>query len=94
MYDTLNNTTIHASTYTFSYHVTKSIKSLLGVIEIKATPPPPPLLIQLPYFMNLFLLLAYSHFWSVAIKAFFFPYAGKTYLPVYTGNCMFSLFFF
>lgn len=93
MYDTLNNTTIHASTFTFSYHVTKSIKSLLGVTEIKATPPPP-LLIQLPYFMNLFLLLAYSHFWSVAIKAFFFPYAGKTYLPVYTGNCMFSLFFF
>lgn len=70
MYDTLNNTTIHASTFTFSYHVTKSIKSLLGVTEIKA--PPPPLLIQLPYFMNLFLLLAYSHFWSVAIKAFFF----------------------
>lgn len=90
MYDTLNNTTIHASTFTFSYHVTKSIKSLLEVTEIKA--PPPPLLIQLPYFMNLFLLLAYSHFWSIAIKAFFSPYAGKTYLPVY--NCMFSLFFF
>lgn len=93
MYDTLNNTTIHASTFTFSYHVTKSIKSLLGVTEIKATPPPP-LLIQLPYFMNLFLLLAYSHFWSVAIKAFFSLMQEKhiyRYIPVIV---CFPYFFF
>lgn len=72
MYDTLNNTTIHASTFTFSYHVTKSIKSLLEVTEIKATPPP--IIDSTTIFYESFFItvLAYSNFWSVAIKAFFF----------------------
>lgn len=61
MYDTLNNTTIHASTFTFSYHVTKSIKSLLGVTEIKATPPP------LHYWFNYHILWIFFYYLHILI---------------------------
>lgn len=100
MYDTLNNTTIHASTFTFSYHVTKSIKSLLGVTEIKANPPP------LHYWFNyhiLWIFFYYLHiliFGRLQLKHFFSLMQEKHiywYIPVivcfpyFFFNCM-SLF--
>lgn len=95
MYDTLNNTTIHASTFTFSYHVTKSVKSLLGVTEIKATPPPP-----LHYWFNyhiLWIFFYYLHiliFGLLQLKHFFSLMQEKDiyrYIPVIV---CFPYFFF
>lgn len=94
MYDTLNNTTIHASTFTFSYHVTKSIKSFLGVTEIKATPPPSIIDLTTIFYESFFYYLHILIFGLLQLKHFFSLMQEKhiyRYIPVIV---CFPYFFF